>query len=205
MLFAPWAPHLHLRAHEEPIEAGTLPRFIETPTATTTHKPKPGGKFVTLPVDAEQSTTRQRQEEIPREQSQPASSSSCAAADTSMQVPDHIPKPARQLSPAEREESIRKRQRPAAVNTALTRAGVYNGNEITSCTEDQKAQTLQKKRAEDQNTHTTYFKNYRNFSTCTSLVWWKWSTGRNHHKFSRHTGYRNNGRILQNADRGKRI
>ena len=43
MLFTPWSPHLSLPGrtrlqrptYEEPIEAGTLPRFIEFPTATT--------------------------------------------------------------------------------------------------------------------------------------------------------------------------
>ena len=89
-----------------------MPSFIETLTAATTQKPKPA-KFATLPGDAEQSTKPQRQEEIPRE-SQPASS--CAAADTSMQILDpQIPYPARQSSPAEREDSIQKRHRPAEV------------------------------------------------------------------------------------------
>ena len=53
-------------AYKDPTEAGTLPRFIETPTATTEQKPKPAEKFVTLPSDAEQSTKRQRQQDIPR-------------------------------------------------------------------------------------------------------------------------------------------
>ena len=43
MLFTPWSPHLNLPgrlrwqrpAYEEPIEAGALPKFIETPTITT--------------------------------------------------------------------------------------------------------------------------------------------------------------------------
>ena len=78
-------------------------------------KQKPAEKFVTLLGDAEQSTKRQRQEEIRRENSQPgpSASSSCCAADTSTHVPDQqVPKSARQLSPAEREDSIQKRQRP---------------------------------------------------------------------------------------------
>ena len=49
-----------------------------------------------------------------------------------------VPKPARPLSPGEREDSIQKRQRPAEVNTVLMTAGVYNGNEIASWTEDKK-------------------------------------------------------------------
>ena len=94
---------------------------------------------MTLPGDAEWSTKRQRQEEIPREQSQPLSSSSCAAADTSTQIVDpHIPKLSRQLSPAEREDNIQKRQRPSEVNTVLTTAEVYKGSKIASWTEDQK-------------------------------------------------------------------
>ena len=88
---------------------------------------------MTLPNDAEQSTKRQGQEEVPRE-SQLASSSSCAAADTSVHIPDsQIPKPARQVSLAKREDS----QRPAEVNAVLT--GVYSGNETATLTDDQKA------------------------------------------------------------------
>ena len=76
-LFTPWAPHVNLPvrprlqrpAYEEPTEARTLLRFVESPTATTTQKPKPAEKSVMLLGDAEQSTKRQRQEEIPREQS----------------------------------------------------------------------------------------------------------------------------------------
>ena len=50
-------------------------------------QPHRNRKFVTTTSDADQSTKRQHKEVIPRE-SQPASSSSCAAADTSMQIPD---------------------------------------------------------------------------------------------------------------------
>ena len=42
-------------------------------------------------------------------------------------------------SPAKREHSIQKRQRPTKVNTVLTTAGVYSGNKITTLTDDQKA------------------------------------------------------------------
>ena len=74
MFFTPWSPHLNLPgrprlqrpAYGEPIEAGSLPIFIETPSATTTQNPKPE-KFVITLGDAEQSTKRQLQEEIPRE------------------------------------------------------------------------------------------------------------------------------------------
>ena len=46
MLFSPWSPHLNLPrrprlqrpAYEEPVEAGTLLRFIEIPTAPTTRE-----------------------------------------------------------------------------------------------------------------------------------------------------------------------
>ena len=55
-----------------------------------------------------------------------------------MQIFDpQIPKPARPLSPAEREDSVQKRQRPAEVNTVLTIAGAYSGNEIATLTGDQ--------------------------------------------------------------------
>ena len=43
------------------------------------------------------------------------------------------------MSPAEREDSIPKRQRPAELNTALTIAGAYSGNGIATLTDDQKA------------------------------------------------------------------
>ena len=61
MLFTLWVPPQHL-----PGRAGMSPRFIEIPPATTTQKPMPADRFVTLPGDAEKSTKRQRQEEIPR-------------------------------------------------------------------------------------------------------------------------------------------
>ena len=76
--------------------------------------------------DAEQSTKRQRQDVTFREPQQ-TSSSSGTVADTSMQIPDpQTPKLARPLSPAEREDSIPKFQRPAEVNTVLAIAGGDN-------------------------------------------------------------------------------
>ena len=57
-----------------------------------------------------------------------------------MQIPDlQIPKPARPLQPAEREDSIQKRQRPAEVDTVITIAGAYSGNEIATLMDDQNA------------------------------------------------------------------
>ena len=50
-----------------------------------------------------------------------------------------IPKPARPLSPAEREDSIQKRQRPSEVNTVLALAGGDSRIEISTLTNDQKA------------------------------------------------------------------
>ena len=146
MLFTPWSPHLNLPgrlrlqrpAYEEPIEARTLPRFIEIPTTPTTKNPK-SETFVTTPGDAEQSTNRQRKEVTFRELQQTSSSSS-AVADTSMQIHDpQIPKLARPLSPAEREDSIQKRQRPIEVNTVLAIAGGDSRIEISTLTDDQKA------------------------------------------------------------------
>ena len=57
-----------------------------------------------------------------------------------MQIPDpQIPKPARLLSPAEREDSIPKHQRPAEVNTVLATAGGDSRSEMSTLTDDQKA------------------------------------------------------------------
>ena len=57
-----------------------------------------------------------------------------------MQILDpQKPKPARPLSPADREDSIPKRQRPAKANTVLTHVGAYNGNEIVTLMDDQNA------------------------------------------------------------------
>ena len=146
-LFTPWSPHLDLPgrprlqrpAHEEPIEAGASPRFIEIPTVPTTRNPKSEDVRDKRWVMPSSQQGRQRQEVIPRE-SQQASSSSCTATDTSGQFPDpQIPKPTRKLSPAEREDSIQKRQRPAEVNTVSTIAGANRGNEIAALMDDQNA------------------------------------------------------------------
>ena len=57
-----------------------------------------------------------------------------------MQIPGpQIPKPARPLSLAERENSMPKRQRPAQVNTVLAIAGGDSRIEISTLTDDQKA------------------------------------------------------------------
>ena len=145
MLLTPWSTHLHLPgrpllqrpAYEEPIESGTLPRFIEIPT--TPHKNPMSETLKSTPGDAEQSTKRRRQE-VTFQEPQPTSSSSGTVADTSMQIPDpQLPKPARPLSPAEREDSIQKRQRPAEVNTVIAIAGGDSRIEISTLTDDQKA------------------------------------------------------------------
>ena len=72
---------------EEPIEAGTLPKFIKIPTAPTTKNPK-SETLVSTPGDAEQSTKRRRQE-VTFQEPQPTSLSSSTVADTSMQISDH--------------------------------------------------------------------------------------------------------------------
>ena len=57
-----------------------------------------------------------------------------------MVIPNpQIPKPAGSLSPAEREDSIQKRQRPTEVNTVLALAGGDSRIEISTLTSDQKA------------------------------------------------------------------
>ena len=58
-----------------------------------------------------------------------------------------ILKSARQLPPAERQDSIQKRQRPAEVNTMLMKEGVYNGNETASGTVGRKHHTQQNRRS----------------------------------------------------------
>ena len=117
----PGRPLLQRPAYEEPIEVGTLPRFIEIPTAPTKN-PK-SETLNSTPGDAEQSTKPRRQE-VTFQEPQPTSSSSGTATDSSMVIPGpQIPKPARPLSPAEREDSIQKRQKPAELNTVLAIAG----------------------------------------------------------------------------------
>ena len=158
MLFTPWSPHLNLPgrprlqrpAFEDPIEAGTLPRFVEIPTAPT-RNPKSETLKSTL-GDGEQWTERRRQEVTFRE-SQSTSSSSSTVADTSLHIPDpQLPKPARPLS--------------------LTKGGEHNVGH---------SRWLIRK-------HCTLRK-FMNFSTWTSLVWWRWSTDRSCNKFSQHAGY----------------
>ena len=91
MIFTPLSPHLnlpgrprlHRPAYEEPIEAGTLPRFIEIPTAPT--KSPKSETLKSTPGDAERST-RRRRHEVTFQETQPTSSSSGAVADTSMPV-----------------------------------------------------------------------------------------------------------------------
>ena len=145
MLFTPWSPHLNLPGrprlqrptYEKPIEAGTLPRFIEIPTAPTKN-PK-SETATSTPDDTGQSTMRRRQEVTFQEPLQ-TSTSEGTVTDSSMVIPGPlIPKPARPLSPAEREDSIPKRQRPAEVNTVLAIAGGDSRIEISTLTKDQKA------------------------------------------------------------------
>ena len=94
-----------------------LPRFIDIPTAPTKN-PK-SETAMSTPDDTTQSTKRRRQEVIFQEPL-PTSASAAAgtATDSSMVIPGpQIPEPARPSSPAEREASIQKRQRPSEVHT----------------------------------------------------------------------------------------
>ena len=135
MLFTPWSPHLNLPGRPRLQEAGTLPRFIEIPTAPTKN-PK-SETATSTPDDTGQSTKRRRQEVTFQE---PLPTSSSAGTASSMVIPGpQIPKPARPLSPAEREDSIQKRQRPSEVNTMLALAGGDSRIEISTLTKDQKA------------------------------------------------------------------
>ena len=118
MLFTPWSPHLNLPGRprpqrptcEEPIEAGMLPRFIEIPTAPIKN-PK-SETATSTPDDTGQSTKRRRQEVTFQEPLQASTSAGAAegtATDSSMVIPGpQIPKPARPLSPAERERTVSK-------------------------------------------------------------------------------------------------
>ena len=134
-------PRLQRPTYEEPLEAGTLPIFIEIPTAP--NKNPKSETATSTPDDTGQSTKRRRQE-VTFQEPLPTSSSAGAAAgtatDSSMVIPGpQIPKPARPLSPAEREDSIQKRQRPSEVNTVLALAGGDSRIENSTLTKDQKA------------------------------------------------------------------
>ena len=170
-------PRLQRPAYEESIECGTLPRFIQIPTAPTKN-PK-SETLKSTPGDAEQSTKR-RCQEVTFQKKQPTSSSSGTVADSSMQIRDpQLPKSARPLSPAEREDSIQKRQRPTEVNTVLAIAGGDSRIEISTLTDDHSA------------LHTAKGNELLTMETWASLVWWRWSTDRSRNKFSQHAGYQN--------------
>ena len=78
---------------------------------------------MSTPDDTGQSTKRRRQE-VTFQETLPTSSSGGAAIDSSIVAPGpQIPTPARRISPAEREDSIQKRQRPSEVDTVLALAG----------------------------------------------------------------------------------
>ena len=108
-LFTPWSPHLNLPgrprlqrpAYEKSIEGGTLPGFIEIPTAPTKN-PK-SETATSTPGDTGQSTKRKRQEvtfqePLPMPTSSSASAAAGTATDSSMVIPGpQIPKPARRL------------------------------------------------------------------------------------------------------------
>ena len=97
--------------------------------------------MTSTPDDAEQSTKRRRQE-VTFQEPLPTSSSAGTAADSSMVIPGtQIPKPARPISPTEREDSIQERQRPSEVNTVLALAGGDSRFEFSTLTKDQKSAT----------------------------------------------------------------
>ena len=85
MLFTPCSPHLNLSGrprlqrptYEEPIEAGTLPRFIEIPTTPIKH-PK-SETATSTPDDTGRSTKSRRQEVTLQEPLQTSSSAGAAA------------------------------------------------------------------------------------------------------------------------------
>ena len=128
MLLTPWSPQLNLPGRPR------LQRPIENPTAPTKN---PNSETATsTPDDTGQSTKRRRQE-VTFQEPLPTSSSAGTAArtatDSSMVIPGpQIPKPARPLSPAEREDSIQQRQRPSEVNTVLALASGDSRIEIST-------------------------------------------------------------------------
>ena len=128
----PGRPRLQREAYEELIEARTLPRFIEIPTAPTTKNPK-SETFVTTPSDAEQSTKRVRQEETFREPQQTSLSSGASQTHQSTFLIHKYRNLHVRRLPL-REDSIQKRQRPAEVSTVLASAGGDSRIEVATLT-----------------------------------------------------------------------
>ena len=145
MLLTPWSPHLNLLGHprlqrpayEDPVDTGALPRFIEIPTAPTTRNPK-SETFVTTSGDGRAASapggdSQRNLSKLPHPLVQPQTHQCKFLFHRYRNL--HV----RCSHPAEREDSIQQRQRPAEVYTVLTIAGAYNGNEIATLMDDQKA------------------------------------------------------------------
>ena len=105
------------------------------------HQPRiPKSEAATSTLDDTGQSTKRRRQEVTSQEPLPTSSSAGTATDSSMLIPGpQIPKPARPLAPAEREDSIQKRQRPSEVNTVLALAGGDSRIEISTLTKDQEA------------------------------------------------------------------
>ena len=118
-----------------------ISRFIEIPKAPTKN---PKSETATSTPDNIGQSTKKRRQVVNFQKPLHTSSSVGAAAGTatnsSMVIPGpQIPKPARPLSPAEREDSIPKRHGPTEVNTVLALAGGDSRIEISTLMKNQKA------------------------------------------------------------------
>ena len=126
LLNLPGRPHPQRPTYEELIEAGTLPRFIEIPTAPTKN-PK-SETATSTPDDTGQSTKRRRQtvaniiRRCSRRYSHRLVNGDSWSTDTET-----------------REDSIPQRQRSTEVNTVLALAGGDSRIETSTLTKDQKA------------------------------------------------------------------
>ena len=138
MLFTPWSPHLNLpgdlvyrdqrtRNQLKPERCLDSLRFLQ-------HQPR---------IRSQKQRRRRRMipEELTFQEPLPTSSSAGTATDSSMVVPGpQIPKPARPLSPAAREDSIHKTsQTNRGEYTVLALAGGDSRIAMSTLTKDQKA------------------------------------------------------------------
>ena len=148
MLITPWSPHLNLPGRprlqgptcEEPIEAGTLPRFIEIPTAPPKN---PKSETATSTPDDTGQSTKRRRHEVTFQELLPTSSSAVQSLATDSSMVNSWSTDTENCTSvisADRERTVsQKHQRPTEVNTVLALAGGDSRIEISTLTKDQKA------------------------------------------------------------------